>query len=76
MADSKPRDLISSHYIEALKTHSVYDASNRLVSFYVADTDAEHGTRCQLTRYTYDGATTRVVGTKEELSNWDSAWDI
>ena len=73
---SRPSDFIPSQLAEAVKSHSVYDISNRLSEFYVAMTDAAHGTSCLKTTYTYDGATSRIVGTKEQLSTWNSAWDI
>lgn len=69
-------DFIGSHLGEAIKSHSVYDISNRLTDFYTALTDAIPGTSCMRTRYTYDGITSRIIGTKEELSTWDSSWDI
>ena len=72
----KATDLVPSQLNEAIKTWSVYDGSNRLVSFYTADTDAVNGQTCLLTRYTYDGATSRILGSKEELSTWNSAWNI
>jgi hypothetical protein len=73
---SRASDFVSAHLQEAIKTHSVYDGSNRLIQFYAAIEQAKHGEQCALTNYTYDGASARVVGTKETLSTWDSAWDI
>lgn len=69
-------DFFSAQIQEAVKTFSLYDGSNRIVGFYVAPIAAKNGDKCQLTVYAYDGATTRVLKTKEILAIWDSTWDI
>lgn len=69
-------DLFSAQMQEAVKTYSAYDGSNRIVGFYVAPVGARNGDQCQLTVYAYDGATTRVLKTKEILALWDATWDI
>lgn len=69
-------DLFTAQLIEAVKTYSAYDGSNRIVGFYVAPANAKNGDQCQLTVYAYDAATTRVLKTKEILATWDSTWDI
>jgi hypothetical protein len=69
-------DFISSHFREAVKTFSVYDGTNRLIEFYTALTDAEDSGMCLKTEYSYDGATTRILKSKESLATWSSAWDI
>lgn len=69
-------DFMTSQIQEAVKTYTVYDGSNRPQYFYVAMVDTVHGGQCQLTTYTYDGASTRVQKSKESLATWDSAWDI
>lgn len=69
-------DFVNTHMQEAVKTYSVYDGSQRLTAYYVALSDAAHGTQCMVTNYTYDGVSTRVLKTKEALATWDSAWDI
>jgi hypothetical protein len=61
---------------EVVKVHHVYDGSDRLIERYEAVANAVHGAKCLRTDYTYDGASTRVVGMKESVSTWDSAWDI
>jgi hypothetical protein len=61
---------------ESVKTYSVYDGSNRLIQFYEAHTDASDGDKCRLTTYTFDGASDRLLKSKESLATWSSAWDI
>ena len=69
-------DFMVSQIQEAVKTYTTYDGSSRPQYFYVAMVDAADGDKCQLTTYTYDGASSRIQKTKESLANWDSAWDI
>lgn len=69
-------DLFSAQMQEAVKTYSVYDGSNRIISFYVAPAGAKTGDQCQLNTYTYDGVSTRIQKTKETLALWDATWDI
>jgi len=76
LAYSRASDFVTAHMHEAIKSHSVYDGSSRLISFYVAIEQASNGETCALTTYTYDGASSRIVGMKETLSTWNSAWDI
>ena len=73
--DIKARDHISLIH-EATKTHSVYDGLSRLIEFYVANADAQHGQTCLRTRYEYVTTTNLVENSIDELSTWDSAWDI
>lgn len=61
---------------EVIKLHRVYDGSGRLTENYETFANTIHGGVALKTTYTYDGATERVIGMKEELSTWDSAWDI
>lgn len=69
-------ELLKSQAQELIKSHSVYDGSNRPISIYVAQADAANGAACIVTTYTYDSGSTRVVGRKEANSTWDSSWDI
>jgi len=73
--DIKARDF-TSLINEATKTHSVYDGLSRLIEFYVVHAEAIHGQACVRTRYEYVGATNLVENSVDELSTWDSAWDI
>jgi hypothetical protein len=72
----KATDLVGSHFDEAIKSFSIYDGSNRLSEFFVALAETKDGEKCMKTTYTYDGVTTRVLKTKEELADWQAAWDI
>jgi hypothetical protein len=76
LAYSRASDLVTSQQLEGVKTYSVYDGSARLISYYVAIEQAKHGEQCMLTQYTYDGASARILKSKETLTTWDSSWDI
>lgn len=75
-AKPKATDLVGSHFEEAVKTFSIYDVGNRLSEFFVALAETKDGETCMKTTYTYDGVTTRVLKSKEELAIWQAAWDI
>ena len=68
--------LLKSHLNEAVKQYIVYDGTGRMIETYTALTNAIHGAVAEKTTYGYSGATTRVIKMKEEVSTWDSAWDI
>ena len=68
--------LLKSLGLELTKEHQVYDGSNRVIEFYQAVTGATNGEPCLRIDYTYDGATSRIVGRKETEVTWNSAWDI
>lgn len=59
-----------------IKTWHVYDGSFRLTDTYEVATDAVNGTPCFHTEYVYDGASTRIIKTKESRDVWDSTWDV
>lgn len=61
---------------ELVKQHIEYDGSNRAEYVYTVHSDAEDNTPCSVTRYSYDGISSRVVFMKEYTSAWDSAWDL
>ena len=61
---------------EFVKQHIEYDGSNRPEYVYTVRADAEDGTPCSVVRYSYVGATSRIVFMKEYSSTWDSAWDL
>lgn len=61
---------------ELVKQYMIYDGSGRLTSLYTAHTDAETGTPCVLTQYTYDGTSGRIEKRKESDATWDASWDI
>jgi hypothetical protein len=60
----------------AIKTKSFYDLSNRLQYFVVAPKHAKDGDMCQVTKYTYVAASSRVDASVEYVDIWQSAWDI
>lgn len=61
---------------ELVKQHVEYDANNRTEYVYTVREDAEDGTPCSVTRYSYDGSSARVVFMKEYTGTWDGAWDL
>lgn len=72
----RPSDLVLPHQHEAIKAHFVYDAFQRLVESYTAMSEAEHGARALKTSYQYAGTSAKVLNMKEEIAQWDSAWDF
>lgn len=61
---------------EVMKSHSVYDVSDRLIELYEAAVWAADGEECLVTKYTYVGAKTIVENAKEFKATWDETWDI
>lgn len=76
MAFNSATDFITPHQKEAVKQYITYDGLSRMEYNYVAIAGAAHGDLCIVTQYAYDGASGRIIKTKESLSTWDSAWDI
>ena len=76
MSETNATDFVGSHFKEAIKSHLVYDGSNRVTHHYVAISTAKDNEACMVTRYTYNGATTNVVGMTEEIAAWLTIWDI
>ena len=62
---------------EITKEYTVFDGSGRVSEFYQAQSDAENGDPCLKTTYSYHATyTTQVFKRKEEMSSWNSSWDI
>ena len=61
---------------ELVKQHIEYDVSNRPEFIYTAHADLEDGKPCSVTRYAYDGVTSRVLYMKESPAVWDVAWEL
>lgn len=61
---------------ELIKTHIEYDVNNRAELIFTAPAGAIDGAPCIVTKYTYDGVSTRVVTFQEFRAAWDSAWDL
>lgn len=74
--DSNADELLKTLGREIIKVHRVYDGSDRLTENYEALANTIDNGPALKTTYTYVGATTNVENMKEELSTWDSAWDI
>lgn len=59
------------------KTFIVYEAVTfRMLTIYEAPTDAGDQAPCTRTDYEYDGASTRILKSKEQSALWDATWDI
>ena len=67
---------LKKHAHELVKQYLVYDGANRVTDVYTARTDAVNGEVCEHTQYTYVGATPLVEKRKENISTWNSSWDI
>lgn len=75
--DSNGQAEIKTTYSEFTKTFSVYDPTSfLLVTIYEAPTHAINNAPCTRSDYVYDGASTRILKTKESSANWDSTWDV
>jgi hypothetical protein len=72
----RPSDLVVPHQHEAIKAHFVYDEFQRLVESYTALSDADDGAKALKTSYQYVGTTSKVADMKEEIAQWDAAWDF
>lgn len=68
--------LLTSLRNELKKEFVVYDGSDRPIEYYQAPINAEDGTPCLKTTVSYDGVSTRVEKSKEELALWDASYDI
>lgn len=71
--DIKTRDMIQSKLNEGIVTYSSYDVVGRLVKLDEAPIYVLNGDPCLVTEFKYDGATTKLVATKEYVSTWNSA---
>ena len=77
MADPTTKtELLKSHENELVKQYIAFDASDRAEYVYTAVVDAAHGDSCLVTRYGYDGVSSRIEKRKEYYSTWDSSYDI
>lgn len=68
-------DQLVTHAHEYVKSHTAYDAQDRVEYVYTAAKDAPHGGPCIVTRYAYLGTTARVTYMKEDAATWDVAWE-
>jgi hypothetical protein len=61
---------------ECLKTYIVYDGLSRMEYIYEVHADAQDGAPCLVTQYAYDGASQRIVKSKEYHGVWLAAYEI
>jgi len=73
---SNKNSFIPSGKLEYVKQYVVYDVSGRMTHLYECPANTLNGEPCLLTRYEYDGSSTRVQKRKELESVWDSSWEI
>lgn len=71
-----PTDFIAAHGKEAVKTKSFYDVSSRLSYYIVALRGAKNGEKALVTKYAYDGTSSRVLQSTEYFTTWNSSWDL
>jgi hypothetical protein len=76
MAATTSTEMLKTHEHELVKTHQAFDASSRLEYVYTAKADALNGSPCLVTRYSYDGISSRIVYLKEYYGVWSSSWEI
>lgn len=76
MASSDRTSVLKTNLKERVKQYIVYDGSSRMTDIYEAHADASDGTPCLRTKYTYDGASSRIVKRLEAEDVWSSAYDI
>jgi len=60
---------------ELVKQYVTYDGNNRSEYVYTVRADADDGTPCSVVRYSYDGASSRIVYMKEFTDTWQAAWE-
>jgi len=75
MTPDTKTEMLKSHAHELVKTYSTYDANNRIEYFYTVIDSAPDGHPCLVTRYSYDGISSRVTYAKEYYGLWDSSWE-
>lgn len=61
---------------ERTKNYCVYDGSGRITDNYEAHADAEDGTPCLRTRYSYVGTTAQIEKRVELEDVWSSTYDM
>lgn len=73
---STNRSYLKTEASEFVKQYIAYDSSSRPEYIYVAPVDAANGAPCSVTRYSYDGTSSRVLKMKEYAGTWNSSYDI
>lgn len=67
---------LKSQAHELVKQYIEYDGSDRPEYVYTVRANAADDCPCSVVRYSYSGATSRVVYMKEYTATWDSAWEV
>lgn len=75
MATSDRTSHLKTALHERTKNFIVYDGDGRMTENYEAHADAVTGTPCLLTRYAYDGLTSRILKRVEQVSTWNASYD-
>ena len=71
------RSVLLSIEQEITKEYSIFNASGKLATLYVASVDTPNGGKCLKISYEYhETFTSAVVKRKEEVVEWDSSWDM
>ncbi len=74
--DYNRSELIKTLRDQQLKEHYVYDGIGRKSAIVQTRTNAKQGDLALVTYYKYEADTTRVIGMREDETQWDSSWDI
>lgn len=61
---------------EPVKQYQIFDGDGRVTHLYEARANAADGDPCMLTRFSYDGTSSRIEKTLESVASWDESWDI
>lgn len=75
MASTDRTSILKTTLRERVKQYIVYDGSGRATDIYEVHADARDGDPCLRTRYSFDGATNRVVKRYETEDVWSSSYD-
>ena len=75
-SDSNDSGHLKTQTHELVKQHTEFDGSNRVEYVYTVRADATEATPCSVVRYSYVGASSRIIFMKEFVSTWQIAWDV
>ncbi len=76
MASQSGQSKIKTQQSQYIKSHCIFDGTFRVTHLYEAPSAAVNGSPCMVTRFQFDGVSTRVSGSIEEDATWSSAWDF
>ena len=75
--DSTTIENIRALLTSGVMTYAIYDANTGLMThLYETQHDAIHGDPCLLTEYKYVVDSSDILGSRETVTAWDSAWSF